>query len=86
MNDKYCLVLRLEGPLQSWGERSHWDYRDTALMPTKSGIVGLIASAFGWGRGDSRIPELAASFDMAIRADRPGELMVDFHTILVLFR
>ncbi|MFW9879088.1 MAG: CRISPR-associated protein Cas5, partial [Candidatus Thorarchaeota archaeon] len=30
------LVLRLEGPLQSWGLRARWDYRDTSTEPSKS--------------------------------------------------
>ncbi|MEV7027174.1 CRISPR-associated protein Cas5, partial [Kitasatospora sp. NPDC093558] len=34
------LVLRLAGPLQSWGERSAFNRRDTPPQPTKSGVVG----------------------------------------------
>lgn len=34
------LMLRLEGVLQSWGEHSRFDSRDSASMPTKSGVVG----------------------------------------------
>jgi CRISPR system Cascade subunit CasD len=41
------LFLRLEGPLQSWGERARWDVRDTAPEPTKSGVIGLLACALG---------------------------------------
>ena len=41
------LFLRLEGPLQSWGERGHWAVRDTAPEPTKSGVVGLLGCALG---------------------------------------
>ena len=39
------IMLRLEGPLQSWGELSKWDSRESSDMPTRSGIVGLLASA-----------------------------------------
>lgn len=35
------LLLRLEGLLQSWGEHSRWDHRDSSDMPTKSGVIGL---------------------------------------------
>ncbi|MGC8879968.1 MAG: CRISPR-associated protein Cas5, partial [Anaerolineae bacterium] len=28
------LFLRLEGPLQAWGERARWRVRDTAPEPT----------------------------------------------------
>ena len=27
------MLLRLEGVLQSWGERSRWDHRDTSDAP-----------------------------------------------------
>ena len=75
------LVLRLEGVLQSWGERSKWDYRDSAILPTKSGIVGLLGCALGLERNDSRLAKLNHSLHMAVRADRQGTEMVDFHTV-----
>lgn len=75
------LVLRLEGPLQSWGERSKWDNRDSALMPTKSGIIGIIACAMGIPRGDERIVELHNKLTVAVRADMPGRLGTDYHTV-----
>ena len=75
------LILRLEGVLQSWGERSHWDHRDTAAFPTKSGVIGLLGCAMGIGRADERLAELAKSLEMAVRADRPGTVMTDFHTV-----
>ena len=75
------LILRLEGVLQSWGENSKWDARDTAAMPTKSGIVGLLACALGWERGDARIAELYDKIQIAVRADRPGVRMTDYHTV-----
>lgn len=75
------LTFRLEGPLQSWGEHSHWDDRDTAAMPTKSGVVGLLACALGWKRGDPRIADLCHSLRFAVRADRKGEYMIDYQTI-----
>ena len=46
------LVLRLAGPLQSWGSSSRFTRRSTEAFPTKSGIVGLLAAAQGrttWG-------------------------------------
>lgn len=75
------LILRLEGALQSWGENSKWDARDTAALPTKSGIVGLLACALGWARGDARIAALFGQIQVAVRADRPGVRMTDYHTV-----
>ena len=72
------LFLRLEGVMQSWGEHSKWDERDSALMPTKSGVIGLIACALGYRRGDPRIVDLSHKLTMAVRADRPGESTIHF--------
>lgn len=75
------LLLRLEGPLQSWGERSKWDWRDTADFPSKSGVIGLLACALGLERGDPEIVRLNRELSVMIRADRPGELITDYHTV-----
>ena len=75
------LVLRLEGLLQSWGEHSKWNYRDSAPMPTKSGVVGMIGCAMGLERGDDRLKALSDNLCMAVRADRSGRETVDFHTV-----
>lgn len=40
-------LLQLGGPLQSWGEHSAFTDRDTVSHPTRSGLIGMIASAFG---------------------------------------
>jgi CRISPR system Cascade subunit CasD len=73
--------MRLEGPLQSWGERSSWDTRDTALMPTKSGVIGLAAGCMGLARGDEGIDKLSQALHMAVRADKPGIVMTDYQTV-----
>ncbi len=75
------LILRLEGVLQSWGERSRWDFRDTVLMPTKSGVVGIISCAMGLSRGDEKIKQLFGNIEMGVRADRSGWLLEDFQTV-----
>ena len=75
------LIFRLEGPLQSWGERAKWNYRDTAGFPTKSGICGLFSCALGYERDDERIGIMCSSLQIAVRADRAGEELCDFHTI-----
>lgn len=75
------LILRLEGVLQSWGERSKWDDRDTASMPTKSGIVGMLACAMGLERNSAEIPALSQAIRIGIRADRCGTLIEDFQTV-----
>lgn len=74
------LVLTLQGPMQSWGTRSRFGVRDTGRAPSKSGVVGLLAAAFGRGR-DAPLDDLA-SFRMGVRLDRPGSREVDFQTAL----
>jgi len=75
------LLLRLEGPQQSWGMRSRWDVRDTGLEPTKSGVIGLLGCALGLGRGDTRLEELDHELVFGVRVDRPGVVATDFQTV-----
>lgn len=74
------LFLRLEGPLQSWGERGRWSVRDSASEPTKSGVVGLLGCALGRGDDDG-LRALSESLRMGVRVDRPGTRLTDYHTI-----
>lgn len=73
-----ALVLRLAGPLQSWGSASRFAKRMTEAAPTKSGILGLLAAAKGLRRSDP-IEDLL-SLELAVRTEQPGELLRDFHT------
>lgn len=74
------LLLWLEGPLQSWGLRARWEERDTAFEPTKSGVVGLLGCALGLRRDSDRLRLIAEAVTMGVRVDRPGTLLVDYHT------
>ena len=78
---KPLLILRLEGALQAWGEDSKWDFRDSADLPTKSGIIGLLGCALGLERGNPMLAQLDAAVTMAVRADRSGLRTVDFQTV-----
>ncbi len=82
--DPLVLCLRLEGPLQSWGDSARWSVRGTRLEPTKSGVIGMIAAASGWSldaQGDRRVRELARAVVMGVRVDRPGTILRDYHTV-----
>jgi CRISPR system Cascade subunit CasD len=65
--------------LQSWGEHSHFNERDTAAFPTRSGVIGLLAAALGRERG-AAVDDLAA-VSLTVRIDRPGVLLRDLHTV-----
>lgn len=71
------LLLRLAAPLQSWGSSSKFEIRGTEKMPTKSGVVGMLAAASGMGR-DVELSRLDA-LKFGVRADREGEDITDFH-------
>lgn len=73
-----ALVLRLAGPLQSWGDSSRFAHRGTRQEPTKSGILGLIAAAQGRRRVDP-IEDLVR-LGYGVRVDQPGRLIRDFQT------
>ncbi|TVL88514.1 type I-E CRISPR-associated protein Cas5/CasD [Streptomyces sp. SAJ15] len=73
------LLLRLAGPLQSWGDRSAFNHRETRPEPTKSGIVGLLAAAAGRPR-HAAVDDLAG-LSLGIRVDQPGSLLRDYHTV-----
>ena len=72
------LLLRLSGPLQSWGSSSRFTIRTTQREPTKSAVIGLLASAQGRQRGDDIEDLLHLSF--GVRIDQPGILVNDMQT------
>ncbi len=78
------LFLRLEGPLQSWGDQeSKFLIRRTAEAPTKSGVIGLLCAALGLPRAQAAtewLPKLGA-LRMGVRVDRPGIRWWDYHTV-----
>ncbi|WP_405747197.1 type I-E CRISPR-associated protein Cas5/CasD [Streptomyces sp. NBC_01525] len=76
------LIMRLAGPLQSWGERSAFSAeRDTALFPTRSALIGMFAAAEGIPRHDTAALQRYAALEFTIRIDRPGVSLVDYHTV-----
>ncbi|WP_445548498.1 type I-E CRISPR-associated protein Cas5/CasD [Frankia sp. CiP1_Cm_nod1] len=73
------MVLRLAGPVQSWGGTSMFNRRETLAEPTKSGLVGLLAAAQGRRRTDPIEDLLELVF--GVRTDQPGTLLRDYHTV-----
>jgi CRISPR system Cascade subunit CasD len=74
------LLMRLEAPMQSWGTQSRFTVRDTGREPSKSGVVGLLCAALGVPREDTGRLARLADMRMAVRIDRPGVILKDFHT------
>ncbi|MGH3757664.1 type I-E CRISPR-associated protein Cas5/CasD [Actinophytocola sp.] len=73
-----ALLLRLAAPLQSWGTGSRFVRRNTDRMPSRSGIIGLLAAARGIRRTDPLEDLLALR--IGVRVDQPGQLERDFQT------
>lgn len=74
------LLLKLQAPMQAWGDDSRFTTRQTRSVPTKSGVLGLLAAAQGRRRTDplKDLAELA----FGVRVDQPGELLRDFQTAI----
>ena len=74
------LLLRLVGPMQSWGTTSRFDQRDTGKEPSKSGVLGLLAAAMGIDRENWTDLEPLTYLSMGVRHDRPGVPKRDYQT------
>lgn len=92
MSNDAWLSLIFDGPLQSWGFASRFQRRTTAMFPTKSGVIGLIAAAMGCDKfapdEPERIAELAklelTVIELPKRKDRrelPIQRLEDYHTV-----
>ena len=75
------LLLRLAGPLQAWGTDSRFNTRQTGTVPSKSGVIGLLAAALGLRR-DADLSRLR-KLRFGIRTDQEGTLLRDFQTVHV---
>jgi CRISPR system Cascade subunit CasD len=74
----HTLLMRFVAPMQSWGVQSNFDYRDTGLEPSKSGVVGLLCAALGHDR-ESEIDPRFLSARMGVRVDCEGIVAYDYH-------
>jgi len=74
------LLLRLVGPMQSWGTTSRFDQRDTGKEPSKSGVIGLLAAALGIDREKRIELEPLTCLSIGVRHDRPGVPKRDYQT------
>jgi len=80
---KAC-IFQLYGPLVSWEEIAVGGTRRSALHPSRSAILGIIAAALGLKReAEEELDKLRQSLSIAIRVDAPGTLLTDYHTIQV---
>lgn len=75
------LLLRLEGPLMSFGAPTVDSYGPTQRWPAVSMLTGLIANALGFRRTQVQaLARLQSRLVWAARIDRPGALVKDLQT------
>ncbi|WP_320171107.1 type I-E CRISPR-associated protein Cas5/CasD [Maridesulfovibrio sp.] len=77
------LIFTIYGPMQGWGSVAVGEVRPAAQRPTRSGLLGLLAAAMGVRRGDPLLSDLTRAARVAVREDRSGSVMLDYHTTQV---
>lgn len=89
------LIFELYGPLAAWGDIAVGETRPSAMTPTKSAVLGLVAAALGLRRPDtarteaeraeweSRHIALAEGYGMAVKMETLGLPLSDYHTAQV---
>ncbi|MEU6091033.1 type I-E CRISPR-associated protein Cas5/CasD [Streptomyces sp. NPDC047085] len=82
------MLLRIAGPLASFGTSAAFHDRDTAAHPTRSALIGMFAACAGRPRTTALapftdLPDRPSYHDLTftIRTDRPGTRHTDFHTV-----
>lgn len=75
------LVFRLYGPMASWGEIAVGEARHSAIYPSKSAIIGLLAAALGIRRDQEELQnKLTVGYWQAIKLLKTGQVLKDYHT------
>lgn len=76
------LTFQLYGPLAAFGGIAVGEVRPCDASPAKSAVLGLVAAALGLTRGeDAAQARLCAAYGLALRLDRAGDHLRDFHTV-----
>jgi CRISPR system Cascade subunit CasD len=84
-----ALAFYLDAPMQAWGASSRFQRRGTESFPTKSGVIGLVAAAWGIDKHSPQEEELLqplAALDFSvfkIQGAKPLQVqrLEDFHTV-----
>ena len=75
------LAFRLAGPMASWGDVTVGDRRSSWQRPSSSALIGLIGAAMGIRRDDAEGQEKLSTLRFAIRLDKTGSPLLDYHTV-----
>jgi CRISPR system Cascade subunit CasD len=75
------LILRLAGPLMSFGDVAIDEIRPSRRLPARSMLTGLLANALGWAHRDvAALGRLQERLRFAARLDREGQALEDYQT------
>lgn len=76
------LLMRLYGPLASWGEVAVGEVRHSAVHPSRSALIGLLAAAVGIERDDETAQQaMAQGYRFGVKLECVGSPMRDYHTV-----
>lgn len=85
------LILKLQGPMQAWGDHTFEGLRPISFLPTRSGVIGLLGACLGIYRNEKKkLGRLNSSIGMAVQAERKkiGDRNIrsrverDYHTVM----
>lgn len=74
------ILFHLEAPMAAFGDLAVGERRGSHRRPSHSAIAGLVAASLGLGRESPGLEALAAGFLLAVRTDRLGAPLADYHT------
>lgn len=78
MSKLKSILLKFKGPLQSWGTSSNFETRHTDDYPSKSGVLGILASSLGYRRNEDEKLKKLREINYATRVDQVGVLFRDY--------
>lgn len=82
--DTSYLLFQLYGPMASWGEIAVGENRHSAMRPSKSAIIGLLAAGLGVKRDQQKeLDELYENLWVSSKVLAPGFFLEDYHTAQV---
>lgn len=76
------VLFTLYAPVGAFGDIAVGERRAGFDRPGRSAILGLLAGALGLDRRDEQAQAaLDAGFDLILRVEAPGRLLMDYHTV-----
>lgn len=84
---KYCLILHLDAPMQSWGIESRYNRRLAGVAPSKSALCGMVCAALGAGKESGKEKETVNGFfkmrliTVEMHTGGEGSILRDYHTV-----